>query len=489
MTAQGLSPRESIHPVWRELAGLSLLVLLAFGLRAWRLDFQSLWRDETDALRFSQVPLTELLGNLTRPGWNGPLYFILLRGWLALVGEGEFAARYSSLICGVLAVPLTWVVGRRIVSRATGAIGAALVALSPYLIWYAQELKMYTLVLALGLLSTWLYGCALNEGRWRWWIGHVIVTSLMIYSHILAILILLPQALWFVVGWRRYRPRWRGWLADMAALTLPYLPLAVWQVPLLLSDFETGHPFYPLGDMAHILFLAFSRGVATPWEPIPVSMGVFLLLLLGGVVLRAQNGYGGVLELVLWLVAPVLAVYFISLGMPIFTDRYLIYVAPAYALLLARGLVAIGQRWRLAQIVVAVLLVIFLAQGWWTQATQSIKSDFRGAAHLVGEHYQPGDLIVFQIPYGRYTFEYYYRQPFEGVEGLYTNHGMSQAEADQHMQAMTTGRRTVWLVGTEMEMWDQRHLVLQWLQAHGRQTHEKGFARVTLWRFEMPATE
>ena len=34
MTAQGLSPRESIHPVWRELAGLSLLVLLAFGLRA-----------------------------------------------------------------------------------------------------------------------------------------------------------------------------------------------------------------------------------------------------------------------------------------------------------------------------------------------------------------------------------------------------------------------------------------------------------------------
>ena len=66
---------------------------------------------------------------------------------------------------------------------------------------------------------------------------------------------------------------------------------------------------------------------------------------------------------------------------------------------------------------------------------------------------------------------------------------MSQEEADQHMQAMTTGRRTVWLVGTEMEMWDQRHLVLQWLQAHGRQTHENGFARVTLWRFEMPAIE
>jgi len=457
---------------------------LAFGLRAWHLDFQSLWRDETDALRFSQAPLTGLLGNLTRPGWNGPLYFILLRGWLVLVGEGDFAARYFSLISGVLAVPLTWIVGRRMVGRATGATGAALVALSPYLMWYAQELKMYTLVLALGLLSTYLYGRALDEGCWRWWIGHVVVTSLMIYTHILAVLILLPQALWFVVGWRRYHPRWQGWLADMAALTLPYLPLAVWQVPLLLSDFETGHPFYPLGDMVHILFLAFSRGVATPWEPIPVSMGVFLLLLLGGVALRGQNGYRGVLALVLWLVAPVLAVYLISLGMPIFTDRYLIYVTPAYALLLARGLAVIGQRSRLVHALVAALLVFFLAQGWWTQASHPIKSDFRGAARLVAEHYQPGDLIVFQIPYGRYTFEYYYRQPFEGADGLYTNHGMSEVEADQHMRAMTASRRTVWLVGTEMEMWDQRHLVLQWLQAHGRQTHENGFARVTVWRFE-----
>lgn len=485
MTLQSLLSRRSTHAARRELAWLSLLVLLAFGLRAWHLDYQSLWRDETDAIRFSQAPLTELLDNLTRPGWNGPFYFILLRGWLALAGEGEFAARYSSLIVGSLAVPLTWIVGRRMVGRATGAIGAALVALSPYLVWYAQELKMYALVLCLGLLSTYLYLRALDEGRWQWWAGHVAVTSLLMYTHILAMLILLPQALWFMAGWQRHRPHLRGWLVDMAALTLPYLPLAVWQVPVLLSDFETGHPFYPLDDMAQILFLAFSRGVATPWGQIPVSKGVFLFLLLSGVALRVQNGYRGVLALALWLTAPVVAVYLISRGMPIFTDRYLIYVTPAYALLLARGLEAIGGQSRFAQALAGVLLVLFLAQGWWTQATHPIKSDFRSAARLVAEGYQPGDLIVFQIPYGRYTFEYYDRQPFEGAEGLYTNHGMDEAEADRQMRALTTGRSVVWLVGTEMEMWDQRHLVLQWLQAHGRQTHEVGFARVTVWRFEM----
>ena len=457
--------------------------MLAFGLRAWHLDFQSLWRDETDALRFSQAPLSELLGNLARPGWNGPLYFILLRGWLALTGESEFAARYASLLAGTLAVPLTWIVGRRTVGRATGAIGAALVTLSPYLVWYAQELKMYALVLSLGLVSTYLYLRALDEGGWGWWVGHVAVTSLMMYTHILAVLLVLPQALWFLAGLRRYRPRWRGWLADMAALTLPYLPLAAWQVPVLLSDFRTGHPVYSLGDMVRILFQAFSRGVAAPWGPI--SMGVFVFLLLAGMTLRVRSGYRGVLPLVLWLAVPVVAVYLISLGMPIFTDRYLIYVAPAYALLLARGVAGIGRRSRPVQALVAGLLVLFLAQGWWAQASQPIKSDFRGAARLVAEGYRPGDLIVFQIPYGRYTFEYYYRRPFASAEGLFTNGGMSEADAGGQMRAMTAGRRVVWLVGTEMEMWDERHLVLEWLRAHGRQTDEAGLARVTVWRFEM----
>lgn len=476
MTAQTFARRSAFF--W-----LLAIILLAFVLRVWHLDFQSLWRDETDAIRFARAPLQEVLGNLTRAGWNGPLYFILLRGWLALTGDGEFAARYSSLIFGVLAVPLTWAVGRRLAGRAVAVAGAALVALSPYLIWYSQELKMYALVLALGLLSTYLYKRALDEGGWRWWLSHVITASLMMYVHILGVLLLLPQALWFLVGWRRYRGRWRGWLLDMAALTLPYLPLALWQVPTLLSDFETGHPFYPLKEMVEILFVAFSRGVARPWNP--VSMALFILLLLAGLTLRQPNNRRGVLPTALWLAVPVLAVYAVSLGMPIFTDRYLIYVAPAYALILGRGLVGLGRQWRWAQILAAVMLVIFLAQGWWTQTVHPIKSDFRSAARLVAAQHQPGDLIIFQIPYGRYTFEYYYRRPFESVEGLYTNHDMSPAEANRQMQTQTAHRATVWLVGTEMEMWDRRHLVLEWLQTHGHQTLEQGFARVTVWRFEM----
>ena len=71
---------------------------------------------------------------------------------------------------------------------------------------------------------------------------------------------------------------------------------------------------------------------------------------------------------------------------------------------------------------------------------------------------------------------------FRGAVGP---NGLSEAEVNRQMQAMTAGRDAVWLIGTEMEMWDQRHLLLQWLQSRAKQTLESGFARVTVWRFEV----
>ena len=136
---------------------------------AWRLSgigFQSLWRDEVDSLRFATQPWADLLGSFTRPGENGPLYFLALRPWLALAGQDEFALRFPAALAGVVAIPLTFVLARRLL-RASGQggqsarrgiavanvplVSALLVAVSPYLVWYSQEGKMYALLLALVL--------------------------------------------------------------------------------------------------------------------------------------------------------------------------------------------------------------------------------------------------------------------------------------------------------------------------------------------------
>jgi mannosyltransferase len=517
---------------------LLALVLTAFALRACHLDFQSLWRDEVDAITFATRALPRLLSTFTRPKENGPLYFLLLRPWITLVGSSEFSVRFFSLAFGVLAIPLTYALGRRWLSPLGSILGASLVAFSPYLVWYSQEAKMYTLITFLTMLSLYLYVETLARGRWLYWVAYIVVTSFCLYTHILAALIIPLEIILFVVWWPRHRARLKPWLLAIGCVTLPYIPLALWEIPLLLSFYETGHPFYPLRKVLSILFFAFSHGVsgvANPWLLILTSI-LFIFLFLAGVFLGgeklnpidsdARRGEGPVLSpalssaegkacpepldlstllktsfaqdkpsrrgegvtLLLYLFLPIMGVYLISLGMPIFADRYLIYVAPAFYLILARGLAAVRLRSNAIFALCLALVLTLDVQSIWAQSHTRLKSDFRSAAYYFTLHREPDDLAIFLIPYVRHTFEYYYRGDYHWADGPYTNDGMSEGELEAILGKMTEGHGNIWLVASEAELWDQRGLVKAWLDGNGRLVDEEEFARVGLYRYELPVS-
>jgi uncharacterized membrane protein len=462
------------------------IVLLAFLVRVYHLDFQSLWRDEMDAIRFAREPLSILLSNFTRAGWNGPLYYLLLRPWLTVAGDSEFALRFFSLFWGVLAVPLTYAVSRRWFTPFPATLAPLLITLSPYLVWYSQEGKMYALLLALILLSMYLYTQALERGRLWLWLGHVLVTSLGLYVHVLAAIIVPLQALLFVIWWPRYQARWRSWLAAMAALTLPYLPLALWEIPTLLSGFATGHKFVPLPQMLNIMLLAFAQGLWPVYNWLAIS--VFALLLAGAILLEEnhrQDGWRVAATCLLWFFFPIISVYLISLKMPLFLDRYLIWTAPALYLLAALGVMKIGHRTRLLATILLIAIVVINARGLWWQAHTIIKSDFRAAATYLRQHRNPDELIIFHISYVRPTFEYYYGDSSPYADGIPTNEATTEAWLDAAMRAQTRGYDTVWLCYSEATMWDERQMVKAWLDRHGRRTEHASFARVEVFRYEL----
>lgn len=522
----------------RYLVAFCLFVLIGFFVRAVSLDAQSLWRDEVDALRFATAPAAEMLSNFTRPGWNGPLYYVLLRGWIALAGASEYALRFFSLLFGIACIPLAYVLGRRLFGSPVGIFSAVLVTTSPYLVWYSQEVKMYTLVMALALLAIYSLRRAVEGGGWLWWAIQIVATTLAFYSHILAALLIPVQGLLYAVWWPQSRKRWRGALVSAACLTLPYLPLAVWQAPLALQARETGFYSYSLTEMVVILLNGWSTGIlgdASPW--MAALMGV---LAVGG--LLSSDAFASLfsdsadeetlrtslrdyLVLLLWLSVPLLSIWLISLRQPLFTDRYLIWSAPAFYLLVALALASFATTEHWARWVVVPLLgAILISNGvnLWEQATTPIKADFRAAAAYVAnyadgttaegpdrsetesEHsvYLPtvgaspsrfDELIIFQIPYGRYTFDYYFPvEEYPRADGLYTNHrtvtgdyAMSQEQAAQQMRAMTRGRDAAWLVASEVSMWDERRLVQQWLDQHGQRVTEAHFNRVDVYRYQL----
>jgi uncharacterized membrane protein len=500
-----------------ERLALLALCLAAFAWRLSGLTFQSLWRDEVDSIRFATRDLPDLLATFAKPGENGPLFFLGLRPWLALAGTGDFALRFPSVLAGVLAVPLTYVLARWLLALWPGVPGTAhrlslqnvpllaalLVTVNPYLTWYGQEGKMYAWLVVLVLLIHLAFLGALRHGGWHWLL-YLVMLGVSALTHVLAILVVPVHALWLLILWPRYRQRWLPFLATLLLPLVPYFLLAGWwQVRLLLNpDFQTGHTFLPLDRMASTLLVGYGQGVAATssfWVITPI---VFLTLL--GVAASRwpgdrsdgepgasgdndtqPSGWRWPAMLLAWLMLPVLLVFLVSLSKPLYTDRYLIWVMPALALLVAQGVAVLGRLWRPAGWLALGLLVALGLGGGWRQSHTPIKSDFRSATAYVESRRQPDDRLIFLIPYIRYTYEHYAGPSGHAVDGLYTNSGSPPEQVDTEMRQAVGEAPVVWLVASEEATWDQRGLVRAWLDAHGQATDQAQFTRVQVTRYQL----
>src|SRR5687768_17502832 len=99
---------------------VGLLTLLAALLRFSRLDFQSFWLDEAHTAFYVQDQVTKpgvFWERLTRPGENGPLYYLLLAPWYALFDGGEASLRAFSALVSLPAIPLAYLVLSRLVEQ------------------------------------------------------------------------------------------------------------------------------------------------------------------------------------------------------------------------------------------------------------------------------------------------------------------------------------------------------------------------------------
>lgn len=160
-----------------------------------------------------------------------PLYFIL--AWFSTkLGSAPDLVRLPSLIAGVASVPLVYAVGAKALSRAAGLIAAAAFALSPFMVAYAVNGRVYAVAIALLLASTLAMLNAIETRRTGWWVAYGAFSCAAMYSHYTVAFVLLAQLLW--LGWA-HRDAIRPALianAGAAVLFIPWLPSAI-------SDFDS----------------------------------------------------------------------------------------------------------------------------------------------------------------------------------------------------------------------------------------------------------
>ena len=472
------------------------ILLVAVLVRFWRLDYHSIWFDESVSLKWAGYDrsYTWVTTFALVQDKHPPVYYVTLSLWqdaLAWFGldHSDAALRALGSMLGIITVWAIMRLARTQSGRATGYLTGLLVALSPVLTWYSQELRMFQpattgiVVGALALAEAWRAQRVVI--RVGWWLLMVVALEAALHAYLFAAFAL-PAAgltLLYLTGRDRDPRRFFEGVLALLLVGVLFLPLAAnaW----LVNDAEStpGKAFadFP-ANLLRLLRIDTVWRVEWPTPYLSAALGLFALLLLVGLILpwpsRAPQTRRDQLWLWLWIGIPLLiANLLLARSHSIFAeDRYLIFMVPFVLWGIARGAVALGERWQPAGWAfgaAAALVLLAALPALWTPARA--RENWRSASHYIADFTEASlgvpSSVVTHVDYTHNALEWYLRQryTFDQLPVFFPFGGtLTEADVDTIVAPplngiVEFGSHTLWLTQSHLDGVDDGRVVEGWL--------------------------
>jgi mannosyltransferase len=335
------------------------------------------WIDEAITVGIASHDLADIPRTLRLDG-SPPLFYLLLHGWMALVGTGEAATRALPLLFALLAVPVSWWAGSAVCDRRAGALAAAGAAGCPFLTYYAQETRMYSLVAVLSVLACASFVLAFLRGRRGhvWLLGVWIV--LLLYTHNWALFLVAGMGVAWLWLWHEGRVGGREGALLAAGVALLYAP---WVPSLAFQAANTAAPWAQRPSPLDLLGIPGS---------LFGSVASALLAITALATFRHRGAAEGVRVLALIAVVAAAIAFLGSQLEPVWAPRYLAVLFGPLLLALA-AVLSRGTRWTW-------LALAGVAGVWLVSGPAPAKSNVRTVAATVAPQIRPGDLVASTQP-------------------------------------------------------------------------------------------
>jgi len=407
----------SRHSTWIEARALLILLgilLSAFVLRVLYLDRASLWSDEIWSIAISRLPWPTFFWTVRNQDPNMSIYYALLHVWIQ-IGDSEAFVRGLSAVTGVATIPALYAIGSRLFDKTVALIASTLFALNAFHIQWSQEARSYSLLLLLVTLSCLLFTSAIERPSRKTFSFYVLASSLAMYAHVYAVLVLVAQ--WFsLLFLDRRRVPWKGLLYSMLAIGLLTLPLGLFILE------RARNPWLPLGWLpqpslrgVYDIFYALAGNADFPGS----HGGKALLLTYAAVAslpvlsfFRAWRASQNSIEtwrtafLISWMFVPIAAALAISFIQPMLMNRYLLLCLPALVLIAARGLQFIkSPAFSLLGLVIMTGLAVQRLPQYYDHRIAF--QQWRSVTDYLLQNARPADAAIFCVAPGRLLFEYY----------------------------------------------------------------------------------
>lgn len=486
--------------IWNIVAAALVGALLRF----FRLGHPSLWIDEVftwyAADIGSRMPWSHVIENV-----HGPLYTLLLHAWGGLAGDGEWALRFPSAVFGTVTIPaIAWLSGRWL-GRSAAVPAAWLAAGSPFLVWYSQEARNYSMLLpcvALGAVAMLELRERLSA---RALVGFLAVSSAGLLTNF-SYALLAPLQLYWWLGTRGDRRRRLLLLAGVALLMLvvlyPWLPrlASVWDwkrlaqsagerpaealrggpsfqvaaYPFTLHVFAVGYTLGP--SIREIRTLG--SGAALRAHRAELAVVALLFGALGVLALRAAARRRERIAALIALVAPALFVTYGAIqNFKTFHPRY---VAVSFPFLLALAAAALADaRPRLRAILSAGLALTWGVSLYHLYFVPRYgKEDMRSAIARVRSEARPGEKIL--AAGADDVLFYYYRGPLP-IQRYWLGWAGEGDRMEAKLNEALAGTHGVWVVWSRGEDLDPSGRFPRYLDQRFPGAESRRFEGVRVW--------
>ncbi|MFG2002443.1 glycosyltransferase family 39 protein [Spirillospora sp. NPDC048911] len=389
-------------------AAMTLVIALA-GIGA-----PSFWLDEAATISMTERSLPELGRAVHRLDLVHLAYYLIMKPWVALFGDGELAMRTPSALAMAAGAAGVVALGRRCGSDTTGLVAGICYASSVTVTRYAQEARPFAMVTAATVLATYLLVRALQEpetdGRQRAWLaGYGVAVVLVGLLNVFGLLLLAAHVITLL--WTRAGSGFlRRWLVATAAAVLVLAPFVV------LSQTQKAQ-IASLQRPTSAMIWSLVRFMAGGERLILLLTALIVVAAIAGRVRPPQ--VPGLSELALpWLLFPPVFLLSASLLHPMFRTRYVLFCVPALALLVGAGLVALGRLWRPLTAVALAGVLAFTIPGQLEIRRQDERiDDLRAAADIVRDRAMPGDGVLFLARHQRWRTSAY-ADAYQGLTDL-----------------------------------------------------------------------
>ena len=490
------------------------LTALAALLRLYGLGQQSFWSDEMHTVMMAGVPYGP-----EAPPWRpsdllqvtqGPFFMGLVHAWSRVAGRSEAALRLLPALFAIATVPMFFRLADRWIGRGGAILGTLVLAVSPFHIWYAQELRGYSLVIWAAVASALALVLVLDAGGVRAHLRYGASVLLGLGGSLTMGFLLPVHGLLAAVEARR-----RG-LRPLLGLVLTWVLIGLCALPWL-GVFGTRHDVGRVVDRPAVeepplrgattmpalaipyTFYAFALGFSygpTPaelhqgpgaaarhhWPAIATAGVLFGGLALWGLQTLFRKKPRVAWMLLLWIAIPILiAGWMAAANVKVWNARYVAVAFPAFLLLVGGGLCALPARLRR----IGLALVLGLSGiAIWNLRTDPryAKEDYRSAGSYLDRELQPDDLLI-GIGAPQPIFYYAVRRPSAYLL-LHPHRIGDDQELRRRIAAGAAGRSRVWLLRARAHQSDPRNQVGRILGETRNRAAHLAFTGIELERYD-----